>query len=76
MEVLYTRPTFLINPSYFEAISCVTLIFLFMETDFLELFYLIFLITPLVQVSPFRPDRLWSPPNLLSNGYRVLFPWS
>jgi hypothetical protein len=21
-----------------------------------------------------RPDRLWSPPNLLSNGYRALFP--
>jgi hypothetical protein len=24
--------------------------------------------------SPSRPDRLWSPPSLLSNGYRVLFP--
>jgi hypothetical protein len=24
--------------------------------------------------SPRRPDRLWCPPNLLSNEYRVLFP--
>jgi hypothetical protein len=24
--------------------------------------------------SPSRPDRLWGPPNLLSNGYCVLFP--
>jgi hypothetical protein len=24
--------------------------------------------------SPHRPDRLWSPPNLLSNGYQGLFP--
>jgi hypothetical protein len=25
--------------------------------------------------SPPRPDRLWGPPSLLSNGYQVLFPW-
>jgi hypothetical protein len=26
-----------------------------------------------ILISPYRPDRLWSPPNLLSNGYRGLF---
>jgi hypothetical protein len=24
--------------------------------------------------SPRRPDQLWGPPNLLSNGYQELFP--
>jgi hypothetical protein len=24
---------------------------------------------------PPRPERLWGPPNLLSNGYQELFPW-
>jgi hypothetical protein len=25
--------------------------------------------------SPPCPERLWDPPNLLSNGYQGLFPW-
>jgi len=25
--------------------------------------------------SPPRPDRLWGPPSILSNGYEELFPW-
>jgi hypothetical protein len=25
--------------------------------------------------SPPRPERLWGPPSLLSNGYQALFPW-
>jgi len=24
---------------------------------------------------PPRPERLWGPPNLLSNGYQGFFPW-
>jgi hypothetical protein len=26
--------------------------------------------------SPYRPDRLWGPPSLLSNAYNELFPGS
>jgi hypothetical protein len=25
--------------------------------------------------SPWRPDGLWDPPSLLSNGYQALSPW-
>jgi hypothetical protein len=25
--------------------------------------------------TPRRPDRIWNPPSLVSNGYRELFPW-
>jgi hypothetical protein len=28
----------------------------------------------IIITSPYRPDRLWVPPNLLYNGYRKLFP--
>jgi len=25
--------------------------------------------------SPPRPDQLWGPPSLLSDGYQEIFPW-
>jgi hypothetical protein len=28
----------------------------------------------IIFTSPYRPDRLWGPPNILSNGHRVSFP--